>query len=86
MLEKLARDKHSSLLQTFVNYSRKLFYNIWPWPDVKVFGQDGNVSKFLAWPNFFENILKKLLHRYFIFGSLQFRQREGSMAEKVRLS
>jgi hypothetical protein len=24
-------DKHSSLLRTFVNYSRKKFYNIGPW-------------------------------------------------------
>jgi len=29
-LERLARDKHSSLLRTFVNYDRKLFYNIEP--------------------------------------------------------
>jgi hypothetical protein len=26
----LARDKHSSLLQKFVNYGRKIFYNIGP--------------------------------------------------------
>jgi hypothetical protein len=30
----LARDKHSSLLQTFVNYRRKKFYNIGPWVNV----------------------------------------------------
>ncbi len=29
-LEKLARDKHSSLLQRFVTYGRKKFYNIMP--------------------------------------------------------
>jgi hypothetical protein len=29
-LKRLARDKHNSLLQTFVNYSRKKFYNIGP--------------------------------------------------------
>ncbi len=29
-LERLAWDKHSSLLQTFVNYIRKKFYNIGP--------------------------------------------------------
>jgi hypothetical protein len=27
-LERLARDKHTSLLRTFVNYGRKKFYNI----------------------------------------------------------
>jgi hypothetical protein len=27
----LARDKHSSLLQTFINYRRTKFYNIGPW-------------------------------------------------------
>jgi hypothetical protein len=27
-VEMLARDKHSSLLRTFVNYGRKKFYNI----------------------------------------------------------
>jgi hypothetical protein len=30
-LERLARDKHSSLLQEFVNYGRKKLYNIGPW-------------------------------------------------------
>jgi hypothetical protein len=30
-LEKLARDKHSSLLQKSVNYDHKKFYNIGPW-------------------------------------------------------
>ncbi len=30
MLERLARDKHSSLLRTFVNYVCKTFYNIGP--------------------------------------------------------
>jgi hypothetical protein len=30
MLEKLDRDKHSSLLQKFVNYGRKMLYNIGP--------------------------------------------------------
>jgi hypothetical protein len=29
-LESLARDKHSSLLRTFVNYGRKKFYIIGP--------------------------------------------------------
>ncbi len=29
-LEKLAKDKHSSLLQKFVNYGQKKFYNIGP--------------------------------------------------------
>ncbi len=29
-LERLAKDKHSSLLQAFVNYDRKKFYNIGP--------------------------------------------------------
>jgi hypothetical protein len=33
MLERLARDKHSSLLQTLVNYVRKKFYNIGPRSD-----------------------------------------------------
>ncbi len=28
-LEFAPRDKHASLLQTFVNYDRKKFYNIW---------------------------------------------------------
>jgi len=27
-MEKLAKDKHSSLLRMFVNYGRKKFYNI----------------------------------------------------------
>jgi hypothetical protein len=32
MPQRLARqDKHSSLLQTIVNYSRKMFYEIGPW-------------------------------------------------------
>jgi hypothetical protein len=30
-LEKIASDKHSSLLRTFVNYEFKKFYNIGPW-------------------------------------------------------
>ncbi len=30
-LERVARDKHSSLLRTFVNYGRKKFYNIGSW-------------------------------------------------------
>jgi hypothetical protein len=30
MLERLARDQHSSLLQTLVNYVRKKMYNIGP--------------------------------------------------------
>ena len=30
-LERLARDKHSCLLQKFVTYGRKKFYNIGPW-------------------------------------------------------
>ncbi len=30
-LEKLAKDKHSSLFQTFVKYGRKKFYKIGPW-------------------------------------------------------
>jgi hypothetical protein len=29
-LERLARDKHSSLLQTLINYGRKKFYNNGP--------------------------------------------------------
>ena len=29
-MERLARDKHSSLLQKFVNYGQKKFYNIGP--------------------------------------------------------
>ncbi len=29
--KKLGVDKHSSLLQIFVNYGRKKFYNIRPW-------------------------------------------------------
>jgi hypothetical protein len=29
-LERLARDKHSSLLRTLINYGRKKFYNIGP--------------------------------------------------------
>ncbi len=31
-LEMLARDKNSTLLQTFVSFGRKKFYNIGPWP------------------------------------------------------
>jgi hypothetical protein len=31
----LARDKHSSLLRTLVNYGRKTFYNIGPWDNVR---------------------------------------------------
>ncbi len=31
MLERFSRDRHSSLLLTFVNYCRKKFYNIVPW-------------------------------------------------------
>jgi hypothetical protein len=30
-LEKLVRNKHSILLQKFVNYGQIKFYNIWPW-------------------------------------------------------
>ncbi len=30
-LERLGRDKPSSLLRKFVNYERKKFYNIGPW-------------------------------------------------------
>jgi hypothetical protein len=28
----LASDKHSSILRSLVNYSRKKFDYIWPWP------------------------------------------------------
>ncbi len=31
-MDRLARDKHSSLLRKFVNYGQKKFYNIGPWP------------------------------------------------------
>jgi len=34
-LEKLARDKHSSLLRTFVNYGHKKFYNVEPRPRIE---------------------------------------------------
>ncbi len=30
-MEKFARDEHSSLLRTFVNYRHKKFYNIGSW-------------------------------------------------------
>ena len=30
-MESLARDKHSSLLQKYVNYGRKMFYSTGPW-------------------------------------------------------
>jgi hypothetical protein len=30
------RKKHSSLLQTLVNYGRKKLYNICPWPSFKL--------------------------------------------------
>ncbi len=33
--EKIAKDKHSSLLQTFVNYGCKKFYNIGAWKRFK---------------------------------------------------
>jgi len=33
-LERLARDKHSSLLRKLVNYGRKKLYNIGPRPDI----------------------------------------------------
>jgi hypothetical protein len=36
-IDKLARDKHSSLLQKFLNYGRKKFYNIGPRPILDVF-------------------------------------------------
>jgi hypothetical protein len=29
-------DMHSSLLQKFVNYGQKKFYNIGPWPNLKL--------------------------------------------------
>ncbi len=32
-LEWLAKDKHSSILKTFVNYGRKTFYKIGTWPN-----------------------------------------------------
>ncbi len=32
----LARDKDSGLLQTFENYGRKQFYNIWPTSKIAV--------------------------------------------------
>jgi hypothetical protein len=31
LMESLARDKHSSLLQNYVNYSCKKFYSAGPW-------------------------------------------------------
>ncbi len=46
MLERPAREKHSSLLQKFINYVRKKFYNIDAWgqcyktlfvPDLRIF-------------------------------------------------
>jgi len=30
-MERFATEKHCSLLQTFVKYDRKKFYNIGPW-------------------------------------------------------
>jgi hypothetical protein len=35
-LEKPARDKHSSLLQAFINYGLKKFYNIGSWEEKKL--------------------------------------------------
>ncbi len=35
-LESLTRDKHSSLLRKSVNYGRKKFHNIGPWPYLKL--------------------------------------------------
>jgi hypothetical protein len=35
-LERQVRDKHSSLLQTFITCRRKRFYNIGPWEDVRI--------------------------------------------------
>jgi hypothetical protein len=32
-LERLAKDKHYSLLEKLVNYDHKKLYNIWPWAD-----------------------------------------------------
>ncbi len=37
----LARYKHSSLLQKFVNYGQKMFFNIGPWSQVGIHGVDG---------------------------------------------
>jgi hypothetical protein len=35
-LERIDKDKHSSLLRTFVNYGRKKFYKIAAWPGFRI--------------------------------------------------
>jgi hypothetical protein len=68
-MEKLTRDKHSSLLQRSVNYRRKKFYNIGPWAYLSettelvcVWGGGAEFDTFstLIWqrwktPNWFQN-------------------------------
>jgi hypothetical protein len=54
MLENPVRDKRSSLLPKFVNYSRKRAYNIGPWTknligDVEVVEKSGLPKKSKTW-------------------------------------
>jgi hypothetical protein len=71
-LEKLALGKHSSLLQKFVNYGRKKFYNIGPrsWfgksllqkPESKLFVVLKNLSPMSLNSSFGQNKLERLCY------------------------
>jgi hypothetical protein len=43
-MEKLEKDKHSSLIQKVFNYGRKKFYNIGPWARADEFIETLRVS------------------------------------------
>ncbi len=49
--------KHSSLLQTFVNYGHKKFYNIGPWSDTLIKIEGGSILVALA--TMLQNFLQK---------------------------
>ncbi len=59
MLERFAREKHSSLLRTFVNYGRKKFYKIALWLDGPILALNFALEKY--WDIVFTKILKKFL-------------------------
>ncbi len=57
ILERLSRDEHSILLQKFVTYGYKKFYNIGPWAQCYKTFYGLNLQMMMHWPT--DNLLMK---------------------------
>ncbi len=62
MLERPAKDKHSSLLRKFLNYGRKKFYNIGPKNVAKRVGSDRFENHIFE----ISTLILKLISDYFL--------------------